>query len=488
MKIDKMKKLKYLFIGVLLMGVGFSSCELDDNINPKRATEVPVGTLFTAAQQQFVAQYDNMSVNRNISRLLAQYWMETTYTNESRYDFQDRGIPDTFWGEMYRDVLKDLNEASMIIDAAGFTGGLADVAANQKAIIEIMAVYTYAVLTETFGDIPYSEALMGLDNTLPKYDDAATIYADLFTRLDAALAMFVDGADSFGNADLLFGGDIDQWRTFGNSLKLRMAMRMADVPSFNSQSKVEAAVTSSNGIYGANLKGAYFGYIGTDPYVNTIYDGFVIDNRSDYVPSNTLIDIMNTLNDPRRALLFTQVAGEYKGLTYGLTAGGAYASFSHFTPMFFEPTLEVVLADYSEMAFFLAEAVERGYAVGGTAEEHYNNGVTASILYYGGTAADATAYLAQPAVAYATAAGTWKQKIGTQKWLAMYNRGVEGWAEWRRLDFPIFNVPEDLTYGDIPARYPYPYDENDKNIDSYTAGAAAIGGDKATTKLWFDKN
>lgn len=488
MKIDKMKKLKYLFIGVLLMGVGISSCELDDNINPKRATEVPVGTLFTAAQQQFVAQYDNMNVNRNISRLLAQYWMETTYTNESRYDFQDRGIPDAFWAEMYRDVLMDLNEASMIIDAAGYTGGLADIAANQKAIIEIMTVYTYTVLTETFGDIPYSEALMGLENTLPKYDDAATIYADLFTRLDAALGMFVNGADSFGDADLLFGGDIDEWKTLAYSLKLRMAMRMADVPSFDSKSKVEAVIAVADGIYNANLEGAFFGYIGTDPYVNTIYQGFFIDNRSDYVPSNTLIDIMNTLNDPRRALWFTQVAGEYKGLTYGLTAGGAYASFSHFTPMFFEPTLEVVLADYSEMEFFLAEAVERGYAVGGTAEEHYNKGITASILYYGGTPADAAAYLAQPSVAYSTAAGTWKQKIGTQKWIAMYNRGVEGWAEWRRLDFPILNVPEELTYGDIPVRYPYPYDENDKNIDSYAAAAAAIGGDLATTKLWFDKN
>lgn len=481
-----MKKLKYLFIGVLLMGVGFSSCELDDNIDPKRATEVPVGTLFTAAQQQFVAQYDNMSVNRNISRLLAQYWMETTYTNESRYDFQDRGIPDSFWNEFYRDVLMDLEEAKKLNAAAGFTGALADKAANQTAIIEIMEVYTFSVLTETFGNVPYSEAFMGLENTLPKYDDAATVYADLLSRLDAALGMFVDGAGSFGNADLLFGGDIDKWKTLGNSLKLRMGMRMADVGSFNSQSVVEAAVTA--GVYGANLEGAFFEYIGTDPYVNTIYNGFIIDNRSDYVPSNTFIDILNGLNDPRLPLLFTQKDGAYLGLTYGLTAGGAYGNFSHFSDMFFEPTLEVVLADYAEMEFFLAEAVERGWSVGGTAEEHYNNGVTASILYYGGTAADATTYLAQPEVAYATATGTWKQKIGTQKWIAMYNRGVEGWAEWRRLDFPILNVPEDLTYGDIPVRYPYPYDENDMNPDSYAAAAAAIGGDKATTKLWFDVN
>ncbi len=481
-----MKKLTYFLIGVLLMGVGVTSCELDDNIDPKNATEVPVGTLFTNAQIEFVNQYNSMSVNRNISRLLAQYWMETTYTNESRYDFQDRGIPDTYWSEFYRDVLRDLKEVKDIIAAAGYTGGLADQAANQVAICEILEVYTYTLLTETFGNVPYTEALLGLENTLPKYDDAATIYADLFTRLDAALNSFVDGASSFGSADLLFGGDIAKWKTLGNSLKLRMGMRMADVPSFNSKSVVEAAVTA--GVYEANLEGAFFGYIGTDPHVNTIYSGFVIDNRSDYVPSNTLIDKMNALNDPRRPLWFTLKDGAYVGLEYGLTAGGTYDNYSHFTDMFFEPTLEVVLADYAEMEFYLAEAVERGYAVGGTAEEHYNNAITANILYYGGTAADAAAYLAQPEVAYSTAAGNWKEKIGTQKWIAMYNRGVEGWTEWRRLDFPILNVPEELTYGDIPVRYPYPYDENDMNPDSYAAAAAAIGGDLATTKLWFDVN
>ncbi len=69
----------------------------------------------------------------------------------------------------------------------------------------------------------------------------------------------------------------------------------------------------------------------------------------------------------------------------------------------------------------------------------------------------------------------------------MYNRGVEGWAEWRRLDFPILNVPAGMTYGDIPVRYPYPFDENEMNEDNYDAASAAIGGDKATTKLWFDK-
>jgi hypothetical protein len=477
-----MKKITYLLLGIFST-MGIVSCELEDNVDPKHASEVPVETLFTTAEIAFVDQYNSMNVNRNITRLLAQYWSDVTYTDGSRYDFQDRGIPDTFWAEFYRDVLRDFQEAKTIIDAAGFTGALADKAINQKAIIEIFEVYTYSVLAETFGDIPYSEANLGAENFIPKYDDAATVYADLFTRLDAAIAALNTSSDSFGGEELLFDGDVAKFKTFANSLKLRMAMRMADVDSEGSKAKVIAAVAA--GVYDANFEGAIFDYIGTDPYVNTIYDGFVIDNRNDYCPSNTLIDKMVALNDPRLPLWFTQKDGAYVGIPYGLVDGVTYNSYSHFTELFFEPTLEVVLSDYAEMEFFLAEAAER-WNIGGTAESHYNNGITASILYYGGTQADADAYLAQTSVAYSTAAGNWKEKIGTQKWLAMYNRGIEGWSEWRRLDFPILNFPSGLSYSDIPTRFPYPYTENDMN-PSYHDAADAIGGDTATTKLWWDK-
>lgn len=480
-----MKKITYLLLGIFSI-MGVVSCDLDDNIDPKSASDVPVGTLLTTAESAFVDQYNSMSVNYNISRLLAQYWMETTYTGESRYDFADRSIPDAYWAEFYRDVLMDLEEAKTIIDATEYTGDLAVEAQNKKAIIEILEVYTYSVLAETFGDIPYTESILGADNFAPKYDDAATVYADLLVRLDAAIAdLDVDGG-TFGAEELLFSGDVSKWATFANSLKLRMGMHMADVTSFNSKKIVEEAVAA--GVYSKDLEGAFFGYIGTAPYQNTIYEGFFVDGRTDYVPSNTLIDIMTPLDDPRLSLWFTQVGGDYKGLEYGKVDGGVYDKFSHFTDMFFEPTLEVVLSDYSEMEFFLAEAVERGYAVDGSAEEHYNNGITASILYYGGTVADAEDYLAQSDVAYTTAPGTWKQKIGTQKWIAMYNRGLEGWTEWRRLDFPVLNVPEKLTYSDLPVRFPYPYNEDEMNEDNYAAAAAAIGGDKATTKLWFDVN
>lgn len=479
-----MKKNKYLLLWFVSLFT-FYSCDLNDNIDPKHASSVPAATLFTTAEISFVNQYDNMSVNRNICRLLSQHWMQTTYTGESRYNFLDRGIPDSYWSEFYKDVIIDLQEAKNIIDKSNYTGILLDEANNKKAIIDILSVYSFSILAETFGNIPYSEALLGNKDFTPKYDDAEGVYSDLFVKLDAAILMLKEGSVAFQKADLLFGGDVSKWKIFANSLKLKMGMRMADVPSFNSKKIVEEAVKA--GVYDAAQEGAFFEYIGTAPYQNTIYKGFFVDNRNDYTPSNTLIDKMISFDDPRLSLWFTKIEDEFKGIEYGKIKGGTYTKFSHFTDYFLDPKLKVILSDYVEVEFFLAEAVERGYDVGGTAKQHYNNAIKASILYYGGTADVADEYLLKSNVNYSTAAGNWKEKIGTQKWISMYNRGVEAWTEWRRLDFPILNVPEGLKYSDIPVRFPYPFDENEMNEDNYNEAAQAIGGDEVSTKLWWDK-
>jgi hypothetical protein len=203
---------------------------------------------------------------------------------------------------------------------------------------------------------------------------------------------------------------------------------------------------------------------------------------------------MNAMKDPRRSVFFTTVndeseadGGVYKGGAYGFV--NTYTDFSRVSTKIQDPALEGLFIDYSEVEFGLAEAVERGY-ITGSAAEHYNKAVTASITYWGLTVAQATAFLAQPTVAYTTAAGTYKQKIGMQKWIALYNRGWEAWVEWRRLDFPKLlpptggNAPDGLA---IPVRIIYPGNEQTLNGENRTAAGDAIGGDLATTKLWWDK-
>jgi hypothetical protein len=141
---------------------------------------------------------------------------------------------------------------------------------------------------------------------------------------------------------------------------------------------------------------------------------------------------------------------------------------------------------YTEICFYLAEAAERGYNVGGTAEEWYNKGIEASFDFWG--VKGAAAYLARPEIAYATATGSWKEKIGLQSWIADYTRGIEGYTTWRRLDYPVLNIPEQATaYSDIPVRFTFPVNEQTLNADNYAAASTAVGGDEVTTKIFWDK-
>jgi hypothetical protein len=174
---------------------------------------------------------------------------------------------------------------------------------------------------------------------------------------------------------------------------------------------------------------------------------------------------------------------EYSGGIPG--SGNNFSSFSHVTDAQTEPDAPFVLLDYAQVAFNLAEAAARGMDVGGTAEEYYNKAITASILSWGGTVSDAETYLAQPDVNYATAPGTWKEKIATQEYIRLYNRGFDAWTLIRRLDYPEMAVPVNAL-SDFPVRFTYPILEQNINTSNYNAASAAIGGDDVTTKLFWD--
>jgi len=175
-------------------------------------------------------------------------------------------------------------------------------------------------------------------------------------------------------------------------------------------------------------------------------------------------------------------AGGFVGGVYG--ASNNYSAFSQCADWFTVPEREVIIADYSEVCFLLAEAAERGFSVGGTAESYYNEGIKANFEYYNVGGVDN--YLATPDVKYTTAAGSWKEKIGVQSWIALYNRGHESWTSWRRLDFPALVAPS-TARSPIPVRYPYSVDEQTLNKANWEAASTAIGGDVVTTKLFWDK-
>ena len=489
----------------------FSACsKLEDlNKNTKDFTVVPGEALYNGATRALINQLHTPNVNNNNTMLWVQHWAETTYPDESRYDMVTRPIPATHMNIMYRNVLMNYKEAVKAFNAVPILEGTPTTdtqkkqRANQLGIIEIMSVLAWSNLVETYGDMPYTEAL-DVTNPAPKYDDAMTIYKDLITRLDAAtskmdvsvIGMPGSGATAHDNifSTTTAAGSTAKWIKFANSLKLRMGLMLADVDAAYAKTVVEAAAPKA---FASGDKAALT-YLASSPNQNPLYTELVASGRFDFVVTSVLIDAMQptspkpdysvlsvSVTDPRLPFYATKTAGIYKGGKQG--SPNSYDTYSHVN--YSGTTTPIVIMDYAEVEFLLAEAVERGFAVGGTAEAHYTSAITASITSWGGTAAQATSYLADPAVAYSTAVGPWQQKIGTQAYIAYWLRGFAAWNSFRRLDYPKLSAPAGHVEGidEVPTRYTFAVSEQTLNGENYTAAAAKIGGDTPLTKLFWDK-
>lgn len=481
--------MKKIFLILFVMVGAFSACtNLQDlNVDTKNPAAVPGESLFTNAEKSLVDYISNTNVNVNIYKLMSQYWTETTYIDEANYDLVTRNISANVYSRLYLGVLTDLKEAAKIIDAQEVNANLAADKQNKLAIIEMLNVFTYAHMVDLFGAIPYSEALNS-DNVYPKYDDGATVYADLMTRLNAALAKMDANAGSYGSADLYYEGDAAAWVMFGNALKVKLAITTADANSAASKTAIEAAYSK---VFGSNGDDCKLNYLSSSPNYNQLYADLIASGRHDFVPANTIVDAMATLGDPRMDAYFRDkqdvdtsavVNMQYLGGEYGFP--NSYGQCSHLSSTIEDPTFPGVLLSYTEVCFYLAEAAERGYSVGKTAAGWYDEGVASSFDDW--SVSGAAAYLADPAVAYATAAGTWKQKIGLQSWIANYVRGDVAFNNIRRLDAPAMNLPES---GDpLPNRFTFPVNEQTLNADQYAAAVTLIGADDQAHKVFWDKN
>ena len=459
-----MKNLIYIFTALLIM----VSCDSDEtyeglNKDPNNPTTVTADALFTSATVSLFKQLESTSVNSNIFRMVSQYWTETQYVDEANFDLQNRNIPQNFWSTLYTSVLYDLKNAKELTTDA-----------KQKAQIEVIEVYTWQLLVDTFGDIPYSEALQGQGDATPAYDDGNTIYTDLIARIDTAITGLGGAGTGFVQPDVIYSGDIAKWIKFANSLKLKLAVHVGNSPAANA---------AAGGAFTSNADNATIAFEGSTPNTNPLWVSLVQSGRNDFVPAKTIVDVMNTLADPRRTVFFEDnltVSGTitYEGGVYGTT--NSYALYSHIGKAMLEPTFRGVLLDYAEVEFLKAAALI------GVPETHYQNGITASFKDWG-LEADAPAYIASLS-AYS------EQNLAHQFWLAMYNRGFEGWFVYRKYTnhfgdgtsaTDVFQVPAD-TENPIPTRFTYPVNEQTLNETNYDAASSAIGGDSQTTRIFWD--
>ncbi|QNL50842.1 SusD/RagB family nutrient-binding outer membrane lipoprotein [Olivibacter sp. SDN3] len=475
-----MKKLIIYIVPMILL----ASCakSLDDyNIDQKNPGEVPQGPLFSNALKELTDNVTSPSVNINVFRFWMQQWTATTYQDEPRYNFVTRNIQQNFWNPFYREVLHDLLESKRI--AQEDVEIEEDVRNNQIAATEVASIYAWAALVNTYGDVPYNEALTDVNQ--PAYDNAEDIYADLLNRLDAAIEQIDPAAEGFGSADLLYGGDMSAWLKFAHSLKLRLAITLADIDEAAAQQAISASAASA---FTSNNDNAAFAYQTSTPNNNPVSANLnsLFTTRQDYVAGRPFITVLNNLDDPRRPEFFTSVNGNYVGGVIG--SNNVYSDNSSPSTKVIAPDFEALLMDYSEVEFILAEAAER-WGILGSPEEHYNNAISASIIYWGGTQAQADTYLAQSEVAYGTAQGNWQQKIGTQKWIALYNRGFDAWNEWKRLDYPVLQPASGaVSPGIIPNRLTYPPSEYTLNESNVNEAVSRLGADNVRQKVFWDVN
>ncbi|WP_254560109.1 SusD/RagB family nutrient-binding outer membrane lipoprotein [Dyadobacter diqingensis] len=475
------KTLIYSIVGLFMASSCVNDLDEDFNIDSKKATAVPAVTLVSNAQFNLSNIITTADYNSNPFRYYLQHWAAVQYPDESQYNINTREINKLFWDILYRDVLSDLREAKRTIDADIFLA--APQRANQLAAIEVLEVYAWSVLVNTFGNIPYTQA-MDFSNVQAGYDDDGDIYRNLIARLDAAIVSLNKNKDAagLGTADLYYSGSVESWIKFANSLKLRLGITIADADVATAKKVVEEA---AGHVFSASTDDAKLIYTANTPTANPIYDA--LRQRNDNVSANTFVDVLNGLADPRLDEYFRPAtagpnAGKYVGGIYG--ASNVYSRFAQPSALLRNPKLPGVLLSYTEIEFLLAEARLRNFVVPGTAAEHYKAAITSSIVDdWGGSAAEADAYLLRPEVILD--AVNWKKSIGMQKWIALYNQPVEGWKEWRRLDYPVLEKPEQAQ-SEIPLRFPYPFSEQNLNNANYKVAADAMGGDVVTSKIFWD--
>jgi hypothetical protein len=445
--------------------VGFASCteDFEDmNTDPNNPLEVPAETLLPQAQFSLADRVWSRNMNFEFGMLMVQHFSQGEYAEDSRYN-QNVSTFNFSWNNFYAVGLKDLVEAREIVEEKEITSIYTEeIKQNQLAVLDILKVWAMQIVTDTWVNVPYSEAFAPDEFPSPAYDSQQDIYSGLISELEAATASITVADPGFSSGDIFYNGDMAAWARFANSLKLKIGMRIADVDPGTAQTLVSTAL--SDGVFTSNEEGFIFNFQSDQRIANPFYVDNTINNRDDFAVSDVLVDALKDRNDPRlMAYAKPNLDTAYVGLPYGLTDGASFELFGNASrpnDVVRQATAPAYLLTYAEVKFFEAEAIARGWGGTGTAEEAYNEAITASMNQWGiDTDSTITNYL----TANPYDASNWRESIGIQKWLALYTNGLEAWSEWRRLDYPQLDVPADAVKDFIPVRALYTSDELGNN-------------------------
>ena len=490
-----MKKQIQKIIGLLtISSLLFVSCETvdfgDENLNPNAVSKANTGALITGAMRNIPSLVSNVNPT-----LLVQHVSEITYNDDSCYETIQWNF-DGFYTGPLMDLQTVINLNTTDPDSYTSSGS----AGMQMGVAHLLQVYMYQKMTDRWGAIPYSEALKGVDELKPKFDDQKDIYMGMFAQIDAALGM-LDGGGLSG--DYMFNGSATAWKKFGNTMKMVLALRLSDVDAATAQSKFLEAHNA--GVIGAGGD-IHYPYTEADNNDSPWQDRF--QSRDDFAASDVMFNHLYNGGaniDPRVhkfmkpvvtadggpggaakvAVIYQLVDGlNYGGMPYGVLTPGILQSWVSYLPdsviMTSAAKAGGMLYSYAQVALGYAEAAQRGWSVPGDAQTWYEIGINASMTQWGVKSADAATYVSGVAAAS-------METIATEKWKALYMQGEEAWAEHRRLDYPVLATAKDaLTGTGIPKRLGYGATTASANKANHDAAVAKVSGYSQDSKVWWD--
>lgn len=389
-----------------------------------------------------------------------------------------------------------------------------------RAVAQIIMVAGIHRITDAYGPIPYSK--VGADGKITApYDSQEEVYNLMFDQLDSAIVTLTANrtADFSAKADRVYGGKVENWIKFANSLKLRLAMRISNVSPEKARKTAESAVNHEVGVMTDNADNAELTLATTNPFEIIMYEY----NGGDSRVGADITSYMNGYKDPRRAAMFTTTTFADEGIEngyYGLRTGIAIpdGTIAHaYSNYNVKTDTKLLWMNVAEVAFLRAEGALRGWNMGGTPKQFYEQGVRLSFDQWGVQGADSylgdktstpstysdpaglNSYSGNPStitIAWDETASkeTNLERIITQKWLANFPLGQEAWSEYRRTGYPkLMPVVVNNSAGIVDSRRGarrlyYPQEEHINNLDNYNKGVNLLGGpDNLATDVWWAK-
>jgi len=410
---------------------------------------------------------------------------------------------------------------------------------NLSGIALIVELLNIEAITDVYGDCPFSQALQAKAGVAhPAYDNQQAIYTSMLSKLDSVITT-LDASKATPTNDVFpYKGNIAQWKKFGYSLMVRMAMRLTKADAATAQKYVEKA--AAGGTFASNADNAYVVFDNSHGFNNANSASLTV--AEDYAEvrwGKVLIDYLKATNDPRLGVISEipqpgkAAAGNeslagintpslQQGMPNGYDQNGGATDISkapgypgatgtgadvNVTGGYSRPTTALYtslnapsfILTYAQTELLLAEAAQRGWNVGATASAHYANGLAAALQTYSTYNASgaisstvATAYAAANPLDVSSTDNALKQ-INTQYWIL---EGTifdfdEAWSNWRRSGYPVLapvNYVGNFTSGTIPRRQSYPTSESSTNPTGYKSGVATLAsGDTYTSRVWWDK-